>query len=206
MSPTPAKNRLAGRRRCEVKAIFLDRDGVINKDPGGWTRYNYVTDWREFQFLRGSRDALKIFKDSNIKVIVISNQAGVSKGYFSKENLAEVNRKMLEEVEKSGGKIEESFYCTHKDEDKCDCRKPKAGLLLKVAKKYHIDLKSTYFVGDSEADIIAGKSAGCKTIFVLSGKTSQKELESWDARADYVFNDLLETAEWLISKRVYKAG
>ena len=83
-----------------MKTIFLDRDGVINKDPAGWTEHNYVTDWKNFHFLPGSLEALKLLKINGIKVVLISNQAGVNKGFFSKETLDQINRKMLQEVKK----------------------------------------------------------------------------------------------------------
>ena len=108
-----------------MKAIFIDRDGVINKDPGGWTKYNYVTTWKEFHFLPRALEALKILKENNVKVIVISNQAGVSKSYFSRQALKAINDKMLKEIEKNGGEIENVYYCLHSDEDNCNCRKPK---------------------------------------------------------------------------------
>src|SRR3989338_7533561 len=152
-----------------MRAVFIDRDGVINKDPGGWTTYSYVTNWKDFYFLPGSLEALKLLNKKDIKAIVISNQAGVNKGYFSKKDLGNLTAKMLSEVSKSGGKIEEAFYCVHKDDDNCSCRKPKTGLLEKAASKYGIDVRATYFIGDSEADIIAGSRIGCKTIFLLSG-------------------------------------
>lgn len=181
-----------------MKAIFVDRDGVINKDPGGWTKYNYVTGWRDFEFLPGALEALGILKENDIKVIVISNQAGVGKGYFSKKELDAVNTKMLKEIEKSGGGIEAVYYCIHKDEDGCNCRKPKTGLLEKAAKEYRVDFKATYFIGDSKADVAAGKKIGCKTIFVLSGKASLKDSEGWNEKPDYVFKDFLESVRWMI--------
>lgn len=189
-----------------MKAIFIDRDGVINKDPGGWTTYSYVTDWKDFFFLPGSLEALKLLNKNNIKVIVISNQAGVSKGYFSKERLDEITSKMLKEINKNGGKVEEAFYCIHKDEDNCSCRKPKAGLLEKASDKYGIDVKGTYFIGDSEADVVAGNRIGCKTVFVLSGKTSREEMERWKERPDYVFTNLLEAVNWLIKKKTRRSN
>ena len=180
-----------------MKAIFIDRDGVINKDPGGWTRYNYVTEWKDFHFIPGALEALKILKKKGIKVIVVSNQGGVRKGYYTREKLSEINNLMLEEIKKRGGEIEEVFYCIHRDEDNCDCRKPKPGMLETAAKKYGIDPKTTYFIGDAEKDVIAGKKIGCKTILVLSGKSSRKDIESWADKPDYVFTDLLETVKWL---------
>ena len=183
-----------------MKTILIDRDGVINKDPGGWTEHNYVTKWKDFHFLPGSIDALKMLNRRGIKVIGISNQAGVSKGYFSAEKLEEINKKMLDEVAEKGGRIEKVYYCVHKDEDGCRCRKPKTGLLDMAAREYGINLKDTYFIGDSKVDIAAGKRAGCKTIFVLSGKATLEEIKKSGERPDYVFKDFLEAVKWLMEK------
>ena len=182
-----------------IKALFIDRDGVINKDPGGWTKTNYVTDWTDFHFIPGTLDALRILKEKKIRVIAASNQGGVNKGFYTPEELSEVNSLMLKEIRKFGGAIEEVFYCIHRDEDNCSCRKPKPGMLEAAAKKYRIDPKTTYFVGDGQVDVIAGKRAGCKSILVLSGKSSCADIEGWAPaeKPDYIFKDLLEAVKYL---------
>lgn len=183
-----------------MKYLFIDRDGVINKDPGGWTEHNYVTDWKYFHFLPGALEALKILKEKGIKVIVASNQGGVSKGFYKEEKLREINSLMLKEIEKAGGAIEEVFYCVHRDEDNCTCRKPKAGLLEKASKKYGVDLKSTYFIGDGKVDISASKRAGCRPILILSGKSTLKDVDGWEDKPDHVFTDLLASVKWLTTE------
>ena len=183
-----------------MKAVFIDRDGVINKDPGGWTKHNYVTKWAEFKFLPGALDALKKLNNNGIKAILISNQAGVNKGYFSKKELDEVTDKMLLEIRRNNGNVEDVYYCVHKEEDNCNCRKPKTGLLEKAAGEYGIELNKTYFIGDTKVDIIAGRRVGCKTIFVLSGKTCRLEMEKWREKPDYIFKDLLDAVNWMLKK------
>jgi histidinol-phosphate phosphatase family protein len=180
------------------KAIFIDRDGVINKDPGGWTKYSYVTKWEEFLFIDGSVKALRRLKEAGYKVFVISNQGGISKGYFSQKDLDALNKRMLEEIEKRGGKIDGLFYCPHHDKDNCECRKPKTGLIEQAAKTMHIDFKNTYLVGDSIRDVEAAKRMGMKTILVLSGKTPLSELSDWPMQPDYIKGNLLEAVEWVL--------
>ena len=183
-----------------MKYIFLDRDGVINKDPGGWTAHSYVTKWEEFRFLPGVLEALRILKQRRIKVIIISNQAGVGKGYFTRADLVDVDHRMRQEVKNNGGEIDDSFYCMHKKEDGCDCRKPSPGLLKRAAATHRIDVQKTLFVGDSEVDVLAGRTVGARTVLILSGKATEKDALSWDTKPDLVFKDLLHTVKWIAEK------
>jgi D-glycero-D-manno-heptose 1,7-bisphosphate phosphatase len=183
-----------------MKAIFIDRDGVINKDPGGWTKHGYVTDPKDLHFLPGSLQALKLLKTHGFSVIIISNQGGVNKGYFTKDQLNKVNDTMLNAVKLAGGEILDVFYCVHKDDDNCLCRKPKTGLLEMAAKKYKINLKNIFFIGDSFRDITAGKIVGARTIFVLSGKHKEEEMKTWRDKPHHVFDDLLGAVKWILEK------
>lgn len=187
-----------------IKAIFIDRDGVINKDPGGWTEYDYIIETRDFHFIPGALEALKLLNKNEIKAIIISNQAGVNKGYFTKEKLDQLNSFMLSEIGKKGGRIEKAYYCIHRDEDRCNCRKPRTGMLEMAIRKYGIKPAETYFIGDSEVDILAGKALGMKTVFVLSGKTSMEEMRKWAVKPAYTFKDLLEAVKWLLEKDARK--
>ena len=188
-----------------LKLLLVDRDGVINKDPGGWTKHSYVTEPHEFHFLPGALKALALLNRNGVKVVIVSNQAGVSKGYFTEEKLAAVNTRMLDEIGKAGGRIEEVCYCIHKDEDNCDCRKPKPGMLEDALYKYRISARDTYIVGDSKVDVEAGKSLGIKTIFVLSGKATADEMKKWGIKPDYIFPGLLGAVEWLLNKEKRKS-
>lgn len=188
-----------------MKAIFLDRDGVINKDPGGWTKFNYVTELKDFHFLPGSLEALKLLCRNGYRIIIVSNQGGIAKGYFTKERLAEVNQLMLDKVRAAGARIEEAFYCVHKDDDNCDCRKPKTGMLETAIKKYSIRPRETYFIGDSFVDVEAGCRLGMRTVFVLSGKATIADLRERGLKPDHVFKDLLEAVQWLIRKEQRRA-
>ena len=180
------------------KIIFIDRDGVINKDPGGWTDYNYVTRWEDFIFFKDSIEALAKLTRAGYEIIFISNQAGISKGYYSKEALTEVNTKMLKELEKNGVKIKKTYYCIHQDSDNCDCRKPKIGLFKQAEKEFKIEAKGTFFIGDGKTDIEAGEKAGLKTILVLSGKSSLENTRSWNIKPDYIFDNLSEAVNFIL--------
>ena len=172
--------------------VFLDRDGVINEFPGNG---NYVTKVKDFHFIPGALGALRSLTHSGHKIFVISNQAGVGKGVYSLDKLKRIDRHMVKHVEKAGGKIRKSFYCTHRSDAGCDCRKPSLGLLKKALKSLNKTIahaQKAFFVGDTEGDIKTGHNAGCKTIFVLSGREDYRHMRGWQVRPDYVAKDLLE--------------
>jgi len=187
--------------RKQRKVVFLDRDGVINKDPASINKYSYVTKWEEFRFLPGARRAIKKLTEAGYAIYVISNQAGIAKGYFTLQALKDITKKMLREIEESGGKIAGVFYCPHRNEDNCGCRKPKAGLFQKALKRGDINFKDTFFIGDKIMDVQAGRAIGCKTILVLSGKESLKNKKKWQFKQDYVKRDLPDAVNLILRKR-----
>ncbi len=183
-----------------MKIIFLDRDGVINKYPGD---FKYVTRLEDFHLLAGVGSAIKKLNAAGYEIFVASNQAGVSKGAYSQETLDLITQTMLKELKKEGANIKKVHYCTHKQEENCLCRKPKTGLvdqavkLLKEEGKI-IDLSRSYFIGDTERDIVTGKSAGLNTILVLTGKERSSELTGWTVKPDFISQDLNEAVEHII--------
>ena len=183
------------------KIIFIDRDGVINKDPGGWTKHNYVTRPKEFKFLSGSKEAVKKLNDAGYEIIIISNQAGINRGYYSKDELDIVSSKMLEEMKNEGALIKKVYYCVHQPGDNCDCRKPKVGLFKEAEKQLGIKAGGTYFIGDAKTDIEAGENMGLKTILVLSGKTSLEDIRSLEVKPGYIFDNLLEAVEFILREK-----
>ena len=182
------------------KIVFIDRDGVVNKDPEGWTDFSYVTKWDDFIFLPGALDAIKLLNDAGFMVAVISNQAGISKKYFTQEELDLVTDKFKLTVEEHGGKIAGVFYCTHSSADNCECRKPKPGLFKKAEECLGIKSKGSFFIGDTERDMEAGKKYGLKTILVLAGKTHFNDIQKWAVKPDYIFKDLYAAARFIIDK------
>jgi D-glycero-D-manno-heptose 1,7-bisphosphate phosphatase len=183
-----------------MKVVFLDRDGVINEFPGNGL---YVTKVREFHFIPRALEALKILTDAGYHIFVISNQAGVGKGLYSKRKLAMITAHMLKHVKAAGAKIDKAFYCTCKSSDGCHCRKPRIGNVIKALKllgRPIDDARQAYFVGDTEADIKAGKNAGCRTIFALSGREDRGYMKRWDVRPDYIVEDLYEAAKLILKE------
>lgn len=178
-----------------MKVVFLDRDGVINRFPG---HRDYVTKIKNFHFLPGSLNAIRELTQKGYHIFVVSNQAGVTRGVYSQKKLDQINRYMLKHVIRAGGKIRKTFYCIHLPDENCDCRKPKIGSIKKafaLLKKHPKDAQRSFFVGDTESDMEAGKKAGCQTIFVLSGKDNRRHLRSWSVKPDYIANNLLEATK-----------
>ena len=122
------------------KFVFLDRDGVINRDPHG-----YVTKWKNFRFIPNAKRAIRLLNANGFKIIVISNQGGISKGLFTKEKLDLITRNMLKSISNSGGRIHATWFCHHKLEDNCACKKPKIGLFKKATKNLKLNKKKKLF-------------------------------------------------------------
>lgn len=177
-----------------MKNIFLDRDGVINKYPGDKL---YVTSLRKFKFLPNAKKAIALLSKKGYRIFVASNQAGVGKGIYSQRRLDAITARMLVDIQKAEGRIDKVYYCTHRKEAGCACRKPKPGLLKQAAGEFRFNLKSAYFIGDTLRDIFTAQAAGCKSILVLTGKEKQKNQKNWEPKPDFVFKDLLAAAEFL---------
>jgi len=183
-----------------MKIIFLDRDGVINRYPGD---ADYVKSWSEFKFLPGVKVSLKRLNEDGFKVIIISNQAGVSKGIYSQEALNLITQNMLQELNDAKVVIEAVYYCTHRQEESCPCRKPKTGLIdIAVAKLknegLNPQLSESYFIGDTIRDVEAGTAAGIKTILVFSGKEKPDNKDKWATQPDYTADDLSAAVDLIL--------
>jgi D-glycero-D-manno-heptose 1,7-bisphosphate phosphatase len=147
-----------------IKTIFLDRDGVINEEN------NYVHKIEDFKFIRGVFETCKYLINLNYEIIIITNQSGIARGYFNKNDYDKLTRWMINKFQKKEIKILDIFYCPHAPKDLCLCRKPKPGMLLEAQKKYKIDMKNSWLIGDKEDDILAANNAGIfNTILVNSG-------------------------------------
>jgi D-glycero-D-manno-heptose 1,7-bisphosphate phosphatase len=187
----------------KVKAVFLDRDGVINKYPG---HGEYVKSWRGFAFLPSAKASLRQLKTKGYKLFVISNQAGVAKGIYSQKALDTITRNMLKELASDNIDIDAVYYCTHRREDNCACRKPKTGLVKKALgylKKsgLTLDLARSYFVGDTVIDMQAGRDSGLRTILVFSGKEKPENKPSWDCPPDFTALNLKAAVDIILSNK-----
>ena len=179
------------------KVIFIDRDGVVNRDVD-----DYVMSWSKFDFLPNIFEALRKLTELGYKVIIVSNQAGVGKGLYTAQALADITEKMLARIQRNGGRIYSVHYCPHRDDEDCVCRKPKVGLFKQAVASLSVDLREAFVVGDTERDILAGKRLGCPTILVLCGKTKTREaVGNFAARPDFIAEDLLDAVNTIIARR-----
>jgi len=143
------------------KAVFLDRDGVINKAFVKNGLPFSPPSFSELKILPGVKESIKLLSKMNFVSLIVTNQPDASRGKIEKKTIIKMNDYLKDEI-----KLDDIFVCYHDDYDNCKCRKPKPGLILDAGKKWSIDLKNSYLVGDRWRDIEAGKSAGCKTIFI----------------------------------------
>ena len=148
-----------------MKLIILDRDGVINEDSDLFVKS--AAEWRP---LPGSAEAIARFNHAGYRVVVATNQSGIGRGLFEMATLNLMHEKMHRVVAQAGGRIDAVFFCPHTAEMKCDCRKPKPGMLLEIAQRFNIDLMGVPAVGDSLRDLQAAAAVKCETILVKSGK------------------------------------
>ena len=179
------------------KTVFLDRDGVINKNLDN----DYVKKWNEFEFLPRAKEAIKALTDANWDIIVISNQAGVGKGIMSAQVVEEINARMIKQIEDHGGKVKAVYYCPHRPDEDCECRKPKPGMLRRAADKFGIELSSSYLIGDNITDIQAGAQMGCTTILVKTGRGEEsiERCSQWRVKPCYMVSDLFEAAKLVLA-------
>ncbi|RKD27554.1 D-glycero-D-manno-heptose 1,7-bisphosphate phosphatase [Caminicella sporogenes DSM 14501] len=165
------------------KAVFLDRDGVINDNS---IPVNKPEDLKIYPW---TSEAISKLNKAGYYVFVITNQGGIEMGYFTENDLKNIHNKMIKEINLGGGIIDDIEYCPH-FKTKCECRKPSSGMIIKLAKKYNIKLSQSYMIGDRDVDIEAGINAGCKTIKI--GENYK--------RADYTAKNLLEAVNIILKK------
>jgi D-glycero-D-manno-heptose 1,7-bisphosphate phosphatase len=146
------------------KLIILDRDGVINEESK-----DYIKSPAEWRALPGSLEAIAELNRAGHRVVVVTNQGGIAKGFLTLETMHAIHQKMRDELIAVGGRIEKIYFCPHGDHDHCTCRKPKPGMLEQVAKDFKVDLKDVFFIVDKYIDFQTAQAAGCPFILVTTG-------------------------------------
>ncbi len=176
------------------KAVFLDRDGVINETCVKEGKRVSPRKAEDFRFLPGAKEALTALKAKGFHLFVATNQPEIARGTLRMEDLEAMHGIISESLP-----IDKIYVCVHNNGDKCDCRKPKPGMLFQAAREWNIDLAASYMVGDRWKDIEAGARAGCTTILVKSA-CSDEQPRGRTVRSDYTVNSLLEASEIILSR------
>jgi histidinol-phosphate phosphatase family protein len=173
------------------KAVFLDRDGTMTKDVP------YCSRPEDLELLPTVGEGIRLLNDSGFRVIVITNQSGIARGYFTEETLWEIHQKMRNDLLRCGAKVDAIYHCPHLPDEGCECRKPKPGLVFRAARDYRVELGRAFFFGDQWHDIEAGHLAGCKTALISRSGT-------WEAAGghiiepDFIASDFLEACNWAV--------
>ena len=169
-----------------MNVIFLDRDGVINKEVG------YLHKIEDFKFIDGVFDACLDFQSFSYQIIIVTNQSGIERGYYTEEDFQTVTEWMLDQFKQHNIQILDVFFCPHGPNSTCKCRKPQPGMLLEASDKYDINMEDSWIIGDKEADITAANSAGVNdTILVKSGHS----VDEMNTEAKFILESIKESIQ-----------
>jgi D-glycero-D-manno-heptose 1,7-bisphosphate phosphatase len=183
-------------------AVFLDRDGTINEEV------NYLGDPALLKLTPGAAKAIHLLNAHKIPVIVITNQAGIARGYFNEAQMHSVHQALDLMIAMENAKIDAYYYCPHHPtagigeyKTNCACRKPEPGMLYQAAQDLHLDLSRSYLVGDKLTDIQAGNLAGCQTVLVETGYgKAESKIQQDEIKIDRICSDLLSAIDWILSQ------
>ncbi|HEY7747005.1 MAG TPA: D-glycero-beta-D-manno-heptose 1,7-bisphosphate 7-phosphatase [Desulfuromonadales bacterium] len=181
------------------RAVFVDRDGTLNVEK------NYLHRIEDFEFIPGVPEAIHRLRNAGFLVIVVTNQSGVARGYFTFAEVDVLHRHIQNELKKSGTRIDGFYVCPHHPTEgvgeyrrQCDCRKGQPGMLLRAAAELHVDLTGSYMVGDKLADVEAGERAGCTPLLVMTGYGST-EIEKLAGKQVRCFADFVAATDYVLS-------
>jgi D-glycero-D-manno-heptose 1,7-bisphosphate phosphatase len=186
------------------RAVFIDRDGTLSEEVG------YINHPSRFRLFPYSADAIRHLNENGWLAVVTTNQAGVARGYFSEEIIANVHEGMIKDLESAGARLDGIYYCAHHPSVgeppyrfDCDCRKPKPGLISRAARELEIDLNESWMVGDRHSDVEVARNAGVKSAFVLSGYGRgewEHQSATWNHQPDLVAENLLSAVEAIVKQ------
>ena len=188
--------------KASESAIFLDRDGTLNVDVG------YLDAVERLELIPGAVEAVRMFNRLNKKVIVVSNQSGVARGYFDEDRVREIHAALAQKFARAGAAIDAFYYCPHHPTfgkppylQDCDCRKPRPGMFVKAAREHNIDLTRSFMIGDKYSDVEAGKRLQMTSILVLTG-SGKKHVQRYKddptrIQPDIIVKDVWEAAQYI---------
>jgi D-glycero-D-manno-heptose 1,7-bisphosphate phosphatase len=182
------------------RAVFLDRDGVINQRP---VEGEYITRWEDFHILPGVAEGIALLNHAGFFVVVVTNQRCVAKGLLTEADLQQMHERMIDVLARAGAKIDETYYCPHEIVPPCDCRKPAPGMLLSAARSRGINLRTSWMIGDSDNDVKAGHNAGCKAARVIAIDATSSErahISGATTSADIAASSLLDAVRQILKR------
>ncbi|WP_448592659.1 D-glycero-beta-D-manno-heptose 1,7-bisphosphate 7-phosphatase [Thermoflexus hugenholtzii] len=183
-----------------MRAIFLDRDGVICEN-----RPDHVKSWAEFQFLPGVLSALRRLAQAPLAIVVVTNQAIIRRGLVPASVVEEIHERMAWHVRQAGGRLDAVYYCPHRPDEGCFCRKPQPGLLFQAAWDLGLELGRSYLIGDALTDIEAARAAGCQPLLVRTGRGAIQAEHVLRCYPEVpIFEDLAEAADWILSRETQR--
>ena len=184
----------------DIPTVFLDRDGTLNPDSG------YLSSVDQFRFYKHTLDVLSELANHGLQFVVVTNQSGIGRGIIPHTALEEIHNYIRHSFEKRGIPLLDIYYCPHKPDDGCECRKPKPGLFKHAADEHSICLETSYIIGDSFRDIEAGKQLGMTTVLVRTGdgRSSEKLLREKGITVDYIGNNLKDCTQFILKSESEK--
>jgi D-glycero-D-manno-heptose 1,7-bisphosphate phosphatase len=173
-----------------VKFVILDRDGTINHDSD-----QYIKSPEEWKPIKGSMEAIARLTQAGYRIVVATNQSGIARGLFDMTTLNAIHNAMHRAAAQAGGRIDAIFFCPHAADSDCECRKPRPGMLLEIARRFNVPLEEAYMVGDAVRDMQAATAAGARPVLVLTGKGRKTQAAGDLPQGTLVFDDLAAFAE-----------
>lgn len=184
------------------RAVFMDRDGTVSDEVG---YLNHVSRLRVFPF---SASAIRKINDASMLAVLVTNQAGVARGYFPETMIGDVHDRLVDELGREGARLDAIYYCPHHPSAgeppyraDCDCRKPRPGMLRRAAEEHDVDLAGSYVVGDKYSDVKLAHAVGAKGVLVLTGYGRgeyEYERASWPREPEHVAESLVEAVDWIL--------
>lgn len=181
------------------KAIFTDRDDTINRDV------HYCSRPEDFELLPTAGVGIRLLNQAGFKVVVVTNQSGIARGYFTEEVLERIHQKMIDELAKYGAHVDAIYYCPHHPDEGCECRKPKPKLAYQAIKQLHIDPRQSFTIGDRLMDVELAGAIGCKSVMIPS-EPGKEELKNSSIFPDYIASDFESGAKWIIERQAKAAS
>jgi len=189
-----------GKQNKNKAAVFIDRDGTVIKER------NYLSKIKDVELFAGTVKALKLLKSAGFKLILVSNQSGIGRGYFTEDKLKKIHSYLQKLLDKKGAGFDAMYYCPHVPDAGCSCRKPNLGLVKLAKKKFKLNLKKSYSIGDHKGDFLLGRNMGGKGVFVLTGHGKheyEKFMKDKSALRPYrIEKNIYTAAKWIVADSI----